>query len=196
MGYLDPRNNRDIIEKIRRRYLTKGVACVLSFLVEAAAFLLLGWHSFAERFGVGNGVAVFLILAAIPFFVLGLHRELADRSWEGIVTSAKKVIKEKNTKSSAPNKGDDSFDDYIKLMVELEDGETKTVFAPMDELSLFRSGDRIRHIRGTKHYQLYRPGREHTDCVMCGRAADRGTHTCPHCHFSLVKYDPPEEEAS
>ena len=194
MGCLDPRRNFDIIKKIRRRYLIKNIACVLSFLVEAAAFLLLGWHSFAERFGVGNGVAVFLILAAIPFFVLGLHRELADRSWEGIVTSAKKVIKEKNTKSSAPNKGDDSFDDYIKLMVELEDGETKTVFAHIDKLALFRSGDRIRHIRGTKHYQLYRPGRNRTDCVMCGTAAEHPAAVCPECGFSLVKFVPQEDE--
>ena len=196
MNCLDKRDNRDIIEKIRRRYFVKGLCGTALALLLSGAFLLFGWASFTERFGVGNGAAILLLLAVPPFLLLGLPRDLADRSWEGTVTAAKKVIKGKNTKSSAPNKGDDSFDDYIRLTVDLGDGVTKTVFAPMDELSLFRSGDRIRHIRGTKHYQLYRPGREHTDCVMCGRAADRGTHTCPHCHFSLVKYDPPEEEAS
>lgn len=192
MKALDPRDNRDIIEKIRRQYLIKGIACAALSLGAAGAFALFGWESFAPRFGTGNAAAAAFLLAVLPFFLLRLHRDIADRSWEGVVLSAKKCIVKKNAKyTTAADKGDPCTD-FIKLTVQLPDGDTKTVFRPMDELCLFRKNDRIRHIRGTKHYQLWRPLRNRTDCVMCGHAAESTPHDCPKCGYSLVKFDPPE----
>lgn len=193
MTYLDPRDNRDIIEKIRRRYLLKSAACVLIFLGEALFFWFVRWEDFTEKFGAGNGAAVFILLAAVPFFLLGLHRDLADRSWEGLILSAQRRIGHKREPLTAVDKGDGLID-YTHLIIRMSDGMRKTITAPMDDIVLFRKGDRIRHIRGTKFYQLYRPGRNRTDCVMCGTAAEHPAAVCPECGFSLVKFVPQEEE--
>jgi len=190
MNYLDKRDNRDIIEKIRRRYLVKGIACAFLMIAILSFFLLYGYTAFTARMGSANAAIAWVLCMALPFFLLGLHRDLTDCSWEG------KVMKREAHKvAKGVVKIQSSVEKYLRLSVKVGN-DIRIVDGPADVMERFLRGDRIRHIRGTKHYQLYRPGREHTDCVMCGRAADRGTHTCPHCHFSLVKYDPPEEEAS
>ena len=193
MPYLDPRDNRDILEKIRRRYLLKSAACVLIFLGEALFFWFVRREDITEKFGAGTGAAVFILLAAVPFFLLGLHRDLADHSWEGLILSAQRRIGHKREPLTAVDKGDGLID-YTHLIIRMSDGMRKTITAPMDDSVLFRKGDRIRHIRGTKFYQLYRPGRNRTDCVMCGTSAEHPAAVCPECGFSLVKFVPQEEE--
>ena len=188
MNYLDKRDNRDIIEKIHRRYLVKGIACAFLMIAILSFFLLYGYTAFTARMGSANAAIAWVLCMALPFFLLGLHRDLTDCSWEG------KVMKREAHKvAKGVVKIQSSVEKYLRLSVKVGN-DIRIVDGPADVMERFLRGDRIRHIRGTKHYQLYRPGREHTDCVMCGRAADRGVHTCPHCHFSLVKFVPQEEE--
>ena len=187
MGYLNKRDNADILARIRRRYrLLGGISALLS-LAFLFSFLLFGFTPFAARFGSANAVTAALLLTVLPVFLTGLSQEIADRDWEGVVVSARKVIVKKREKLTASDHLD-PYSDFIKLVIELPDGGKKTLFEPLDDLYRFPKGSRIRHIRGTKYPQLLRADRAFTDCVMCGKTAENTCHTCPHCGFSLVHY--------
>lgn len=192
MKYLDKRDNADILARIRRRYLIKGAVSAALSLVFVLSFLLLGFSAFADRFGIGNAGTVVFLLAILPVFLTGMDREIADRSWEGVVVSARKVIVKKREKLTAADHLD-PYTDFIKLIIELPDGGKKTLFEPIDELYRFPKGSRIRHIRGTKYPQLLLAERAFTDCVMCGKTAEKTDSSCPHCGYSLIHYTEPAE---
>ncbi len=194
MKYLDKRDNRDIVERIQRRYFIKGGISATLSLAFTLSFLLIGFSPFADRFGIGNAAAMAFLLAVLPLFLTGMNREIADRSWEGVVVSARKCIVKKREKLTASDHLD-QYSDFIRLVIELPDGGKKTLFEPIDDLYRFTQGSRIRHIRGTKYPQLLRDDRAFTDCVMCGKTAKKTDSVCPHCGFSLVRYtESPEEE--
>ena len=89
MNYLDKRDNCDIIEKIRRRYFVKGIACAFLSLGVLIFFHLYAYAYFVDRLGAVNGVIACILGMALPFFLLKLHRDIFDRSWEGVITGLK-----------------------------------------------------------------------------------------------------------
>ena len=84
MPCLDPRDNRDILEKIRRRYLLKGVACAFLSLGVLIFFYLYAYAYFVDRLGTVNGVMACLIGMALPFFLLKLRYE-KDKLGEAVL---------------------------------------------------------------------------------------------------------------
>ena len=198
MKYLDKRDNRDIIEYIRRRYFIKGSACAFLSLGVLIFFYLYGFAYFAERMGTVNGIAACLIGMAIPFFALKLHKDVFDKSWEG------KIVSRKIRDVSASGDGmyfnrltrKASFSSATRQYITLTVHTGKDVIIldrPGKELARFGVGERLRHIKGTKYLQSLRKDGS-SDCVMCGAIIRESGNTCPHCGFSLVKFDLPEEK--
>ena len=190
MNYLDPRDDRDIIEKIRRRYFIKSITCVFLMLGILSFFLLYGYTAFAAKMGMANAVIAWILCTTLPVFLLKLHRDLFDRSWEGTV-----MKREAHQVAKGTTKINARLEKHIRLSVQVRD-DLRIVDGTADEMNRFTRGSRIRHIRGTKYYQLYRSDRNRTDCVMCGASAENPCCTCPKCGFSLVKFVPKEEEKS
>ena len=189
MNYLDKRDNRDIIEQIRRRYILKSIAFILIAAVVLIFFCEYAYAYFADRLGTVNGVMACLIGMAAPFFLLKLHKELLDRSWEGTITGLKTHLVPKVT---AGRVRVPTIHEYIILTVRTEN-DILTIDRPAAELSRFGVGDRLRHIKGTPYLQACRKNSSRRDCVMCGCLVREGGNECPHCHMSLVKFDPPKE---
>lgn len=183
MNYLDKRDNRDIIEHIQKRYFIKGTVCAFLSMGVLIFFYLYAYAYFADRLGVVNGVLACLLGMALPFFLLGLHREIFDRSWEGELVSLKTHLVARGYGGKVPH-----IYEYIILTVRTEN-DIVTVDRPARELSRFKVGDRLRHIRGTKYYQALRKDSSMRDCVMCGCLVRESGSDCPHCGFSLVKFE-------
>ena len=187
MNYLDKRDNRDIIEKIRRRYFVKGIACAFLSLGVLIFFYLYAYAYFADRLGAVNGVMACILGMALPFFLLKLHKDLFDRSWEGVITGLKThLVAKSRVGIRVP-----SVYEYIILTVRTEN-DIITVDRPAAELSRFQVGDRLRHIRNTRYLQACRKNSTVRDCVMCGALVRESGSECPQCHMSLVKFDPRE----
>jgi len=193
MEFLDKRDNRDIIEKIRRRRTVKGFACAFLTLGMAIFFILYGFRYFAERLNTVSAVILCVLCLALPFFLLGLPKELLDRSWEGKIISMKSHL----VPHGRPSGGVAKIEEWIVLTVQTSsriesvDADIKTVDRPARELSRFRVGDRLRHIAGTRYYQSLRRGSSTRDCVICGCLIRETGNTCPHCHYSIVEYPAP-----
>ncbi len=188
MMYLDKRDNRDIIEYIQRRYFIKGSACAFLSLGVLIFFYVYGYSYFAVRMGDVGAVVITLVCLGLPFFALGIHKEIFDRSWEGEIVSMKSHLV---NKSGAANRVAVSIHEYICLAVNTGN-DIVTVDRPVSYLSRFRKGDRLRHIKGTKYLQSCRPSGVR-DCVMCGCIVRESGNECPHCGFSLVKFELPED---
>ena len=187
MNYLDKRDNRDIIEKIRRRYFVKGIACAFLSLGVLIFFYLYAYAYFVDRLGAVNGVMACILGMALPFFLLKLHRDIFDRSWEGVITGLKThLVAKSRVGIRVP-----SVYEYIILTVRTEN-DILTVDRPAAELSRFQVGDRLRHIRNTRYLQACRKNSTVRDCVMCGALVRESGDECPQCHMSLVKFDPRE----
>ena len=193
MNCLDKRDNRDIIEKIRRRYFVKGIACAFLSLGVLLFFYLYAYAYFADRLGTVNGVMACILGMALPFFLLKLHRDIFDRSWEGVITGLKthlvgkmgaKVGVSKVTRSSVRGT---VIEEYIILTVRTEN-DIVTVDRPAAELSRFQVGDRLRYIKGTRYLQACRKNSAMRDCVMCGALVRESGSECPQCGMSLVKF--------
>ena len=183
MNYLDKRDNRDIIEKIRRRYFVKGIACAFLSLGVLIFFHLYAYAYFADRLGTVNGVMACILGMALPFFLLKLHKDLFDRSWEGVITGLKThLVAKSRVGIRVP-----SVYEYIILTVRTEN-DIITVDRPAAELSRFQVGDRLRHIRNTRYLQACRKNSTVRDCVMCGALVRESGSECPQCHMSLVKF--------
>jgi hypothetical protein len=184
MKYLDKRDNADIIEHIRRRYFLKGSACVFLALIVLVFFYLYAYAYFADRLGTVNGVMACILGMAAPFFLLKLHKDVFDRSWEGTITGLKTHLVAKVT---AGRVRVPTIHEYIILTVRTEN-DIITVDRPAAELSRFGVGDRLRHIKGTKYLQACRKNSSRRDCVMCGALVRESGSECPQCHMSLVKF--------
>ena len=78
------------------------------------------------------------------------------------------------------------------VMMAANTDDIVTVDRPVSYLSRFRKGDCLRHIKGTKYLQACRPNGVR-DCVMCGCIVRESGNECPHCGFSLVKFELPED---
>lgn len=198
MKYLDKRDNRDIIEHIRRRYFIKGSACAFLALFVLVFFYLYGFAYFSDRMGTVNGIAACLIGMAIPFFALKLHKDVLDKSWEGKIVSRK--IREVDAsgggtyinKTTRKPGYSSATKQYITLTVHTGT-DVIILDRPGKELARFGEGEYLRHIKGTKHLQACRPSGIR-DCVMCGAIIRESGSECLHCGFSLVKFDLPEEK--
>lgn len=200
MKYLDKRDNADIIERIRRRYFLKGSACVFLSLFVLVFFYLYAYGYFADRLGMVNGVMACLIGMAAPFFLLKLHKDVFDRSWEGKIVSRKirdvsssgdglyfNRLTRKASFSSATRQ-------YITLTVHT--GKDVIILdRPGKELAHFGAGERLRHIKGTKYLQSLRQNGVR-DCVMCGALVREEGNTCPHCGMSMVRFEVTEDAVS
>ena len=187
MKHLDKRDNADIIKRIRRRYFLKGSACVFLALIVLVFFYLYAYAYFADRLGTVNGVMACLIGMAAPFFLLKLHKDVFDRSWEGTITGLKThLVAKSRVGIRVPN-----ITEYIILTVHTKN-DIITVDRPAAELSRFQVGDRLRHIRNTRYLQACRKNSTVRDCVMCGALVRESGSECPQCHMSLVKFDPRE----
>jgi len=203
MIYLDRRDNRDIIEKIQRRRIIKGFACAFLSMGVLIFFYLYAFAYFSERLGDVNAVLACLIGMALPFFLLKLHKELFDRSWEGEVVSRKSHLVRSNRANVGVNQRGTTVRGMIMLeylIITVDTGSSVvTVDRPADELARFNIGDRLRHIAGTKYLQACRRGSTLRDCVMCGCLVRESGSDCPHCGMSLVKFEyqfPREEQKS
>ena len=188
MKYLDKRDNADIIEYIRRRYFIKGSACAFLSLGVLIFFYLYGFAYFAERMGEIGAAIITPVCLALPFFALKLHKDVFDKSWEGEIVSLKTHLVSKAT-------GTRTFitREHICFTVRTEK-DILLCDRPAAELARFGIGDRLRHIKGTKYLQSLRKNGVR-DCVMCGAIIRESGNTCPHCGFSLVKFDGKEERA-
>ena len=197
MKYLDKRDNRDIIEYIQRRYFIKGSACAFLSLGVLIFFYVYGYAYFADRMGAVNGIAACILGMVTPFFLLKLHKDVFDRSWEGKIISRK--IREVSASGGGTyvNKitGKPGYSSATKQYITLTVHTDKDVIIldrPGKELARFGAGERLRHIKGTKYLQACRPSGVR-DCVMCGAIIREDGNTCPHCGFSLVKFELPED---
>ncbi len=197
MKYLDKRDNADIIEYIRRRYFLRGSACAFLSLGVLIFFYVYAYAYFADRMGAVNGVFACILGMATPFFVLKLHKDVFDKSWEGKIVSRK--IREVSAsgggtyinKTTGKGEYSSATKQYITLTVHTGT-DVIILDRPAKELARFGEGERLRHIKGTKYMQAYRKNGAR-DCVMCGAIIRESGDECPHCGFSLVKFDLPEE---
>lgn len=198
MDYLDKRDNADIIEHIRRRYFLKGTAFVFLAAVMLVFFYVYAYDYFADRLGAVNGVLAILLGVAIPFFLLKLHKDVLDKSWEGEIVARRSHL----VRSRSENVGVNKRGTVVRGMIMLEyltltvdTGKSVVIVdRPADELARFNIGDRLRHIKGTKYLQACRHDSTNRDCVMCGCIVRESGNECPHCNISLVKFDLPGEE--
>jgi len=193
--YLDKRDNRDIIEHIQRRYFIKGSACAFLSLGVLIFFYVYGYAYFADRMGAVNGIAACILGMVTPFFLLKLHKDVFDRSWEGKITSRKIIgISSAGTRFNKLTRSAEfrtSVRQYVTLTVHTEN-DIITLHRSAAELARFGAGERLRHIKGTKYLQACRPNGVR-DCVMCGCIVRESGNECPHCGFSLVKFKLPED---
>jgi len=186
MLYPDRQKNRDIVKRIRRCLIVKGCMAAAAALLITLLFALGGYSVCSERIGTGNAAALWVFCAVLPFLLSGFLRDLFDRSWEGEVLSAKKrIIRRHGDWIERPD--EEPYRDLTVLTILMPNEDIKTLYVSSDEIYLFYKGCRIRHIRGTKHYQMLREGRGKTDCVICGHVNDEVRSHCEKCGFSLVK---------
>ena len=196
MNYLDKRDNADIIESIRRRYILKGTAFVLLSALILVFFYVYAYDYFAERLSSVSAIAAIVLFLGGLFVLMGLHKDVFDRSWEGEILSVKSQMERSKKENVAANNKNVSvsrhviLEEYITLTVNL--GHDLLIYKrPAAELSRFKKGDRVRRVRGTRYLQACRRESTIRDCVMCGAIIRESGNECPHCHMSLVKFDPP-----
>ena len=196
MKYLDKRDNADIIRAVIRRYVIKGSVFVLLSTVILVFFYVYAFDYFAERLSSVSAIAAIVLFLGGLFVLMGLHKDVFDRSWEGEILSIKSQMERSKKENVAANNKTISvnrhviLEEYITLTVNL--GHDLLIYKrPAAELSRFKKGDRVRRIRGTKYLQAIRPDNTLRDCVMCGAIIRESGNECPHCHMSLVKFDPP-----
>ena len=187
MKYLDRRDNADIIKRIKRRYILKGTAFVLLAAVILVFFYIYAYNYFADRLGAINGLLAIPLGVVIPFFALKLHKDIFDKSWEGTISSLKSHVV---GKASVANRSESAVQEYLVLTVHTGN-DVIIIDQPATYLNRFKVGDRLRHIKGTKYMQACRKDSTVRDCVMCGCIVRESGNECPHCHLSLVKFDPP-----
>ena len=188
MKYLNKETNADIIRTIIRRYIGKGIAFILLAAAILVFFYVYAYDYFADRLGEINGLLAIPLGVAIPFFLLKLHKDVFDKSWEGEITSIKSHEVKRGMHTSLLVAKD--MQEYLTFTINL--GYDMLILErPATELARFKKGDRLRHIRGTPYLQAIRRNSDTCDCVMCGAIVRESGDTCPHCHMSLVKFDPP-----
>ena len=196
MKYLDKETNADIIRAVIRRYVIKGSAFVLLSTVILVFFYVYAFDYFAERLSSVSAIAAIVLFLGGLFVLMGLHKDVFDRSWEGEILSIKSQMERSKKENVAANNKTVSvsrhviLEEYITLTVNL--GHDLLIYKrPAAELSRFKKGDRVRRVRGTRYLQACRRESTIRDCVMCGAIIRESGNECPHCHMSLVKFDPP-----
>ena len=188
MKYLNKETNADIIRTVTKRYIIKGAVFVLLSAVILAFFYVYAFDYFAERLSPISAAAAVLLFVGGLFVLMKLHKDVFDKSWEGEITSIKSHEVKRGMHTSLLVAKD--MQEYLTFTINL--GYDMLILErPATELARFKKGDRLRHIRGTPYLQAIRRNSDTCDCVMCGAIVRESGDTCPHCHMSLVKFDPP-----
>lgn len=184
MQFLDPRKNRDHMQRISRRITGKVLIALLLAAGLLTVYGLWGWNYFYDRLGVINAVVGASICFILPALLLGLPRTLMDRSFEGTVVS----VKRRTAIRPRATRGGPATEERICVLIELPDGDVKLLDERLSpRLAYFQKGDRLRHIRDTKYFQRFREGRSQIDCVLCGYDTEETETVCCRCGYSLVK---------
>ncbi len=184
MKFLHPGKNRDLTELLTRRLTLRVLSALLFAAVVLVAYGLWGWTYFYSRLGVINAVVGAVVGVLLPAVLMGLPRELTDRSFEGTVVS----VKRRTAIRPRAMRVGPATEERICVLIELPDGDVKLLDERLSpRLAYFQKGDRIRHIRGTKYFQRFREGRSQIDCVLCGHATESSEEVCSFCGYSLVK---------
>ena len=161
MKYLNKETNADIIRTVTKRYIIKGAVFVLLSAVILAFFYVYAFDYFAERLSSVSAIAAIVLFLGGLFVLMGLHKDVFDRSWEGEILSIKSQMERSKKENVAANNKTVSvnrhvvLEEYITLTVNL--GHDLLIYKrPAAELSRFKKGDRVRRVRGTKYLQACR----------------------------------------
>ena len=155
-------NNTEI--NFRIRLIVKGMFCG-ALMTGIAVWLAVKHGEYAATFGTGNTVLLGAALLLLPFFLLGLHRDITDSSWEGKIMEIEPCTSNSvawiafNTspannispaKRTRPVHICSRTETHLRLRIRLDNGKIKTMVIPADCRS-FCTGDHVVHFCGEKN---------------------------------------------
>ena len=193
-----PAENSDLIalvEKNRRRFLTKWLVLTAVFLVPAVAF----FRPAANLYGIPVAILLLLGFVIFPFFACGGWDRITDQGFCGTVEKldfSVRVEMHGNTgnvtvKNTAGHKrlvrAGAGQANYCKVSVLTDEGDFKTLTLrlPGDSESFpLREGDRIVKYRGLPFPAVV--GCKTPLCAACGFLDDDGKGECRCCGSSLI----------
>ena len=182
-----PRVNSDILETIQRKRRRKVIICL--FWASAVSLLELSFmhEYFTTRLNAVNSCIIWVLLALIPFFALGVPKMLTEKSWCGEIIEIKYTTEKTIPPSGRKDRGYLS-DTYYVTHLAVKNGDEISVHQFPKKKLRFKVGDVVCHIKGTNHIIYAIPKVDGTQaCPICGMRIPSGKNSCPSCSHSVIK---------
>lgn len=190
--------NPDIAATVDRKYYKLAIVCLTWTALISTAEILYMYEYFAERMNVLSSVIIWILLCAVPFFIMKGPRLIFDRSWEGKIlhlnyTKILKNLKHSVSSSHAPTSFFSRRIAYVDILEILVDCGKKTkmitLYLPKSDTQLpFEVGDTICHYKGTCYpvFGIVSKSGEQF-CPICGTLNPTGARECFLCDHSIIK---------
>lgn len=185
--------SKDLQRFVRLFFLKRVVVLLLTFAIICVAIAFIG-NRMDYPVHTALTVSGYILAFFVSLLIAGIPKLLLDKTFCGKVARVYVKTTTDSTSPAKPTRETLYYKNTVYLTVETDSGKTikRKVYEANARLqsgcSLYKVGDVVFHLRGTKH-TIVVPGKsdEYVCCPVCGEVNHTCESACKHCEHTLVK---------